>query len=348
MDVPSDTGRGASSRGPGTSADDDVSAGHGRRQFLLGALLLPALAACSSPSSPDASSGREPSGEMAGRVRPVGSRDGGSFNGGTSARGASVVRSQPPTGVLNIVAHPDDDLLFLSPALVQSLRSGAPVRTVFLTAGDDGRAAAYWQEREAGIRAAYSLMAGVPNIWHDTPSGLAERSALTLAGAAQVGVVFLRLPDGGPGHGFPRFGGQSLPQLWRGTEARITAVDDGAQYSRGSLIDALLAVMQFSNPKVVRTQDFHGRFGDGDHGDHHSAAYLTRAAFERFSGPHQLESYQDYGTAGRPVNLAGPLLRAKQAAFAVYSAHDPLACNRRHARCATSFRSWQLRQYRLS
>jgi LmbE family N-acetylglucosaminyl deacetylase len=53
-------------------------------------------------------------------------------------------------GVLNVVAHPDDDLLFLSPALLVSLSSGAPVHTVFLTAGDDGRAEMYWHQRERG------------------------------------------------------------------------------------------------------------------------------------------------------------------------------------------------------
>ncbi|KAL4800236.1 hypothetical protein BDV19DRAFT_384595 [Aspergillus venezuelensis] len=65
--------------------------------------------------------------------------------------------------VLNIVAHQDDDLLFLSPDLLHYIQTNHEVRTVFLSAGDSGREASYWQDREEGVRTAYALMSDSPN-----------------------------------------------------------------------------------------------------------------------------------------------------------------------------------------
>src|SRR5579875_1841597 len=41
--------------------------------------------------------------------------------------------------VMNIVAHEDDDLLFINPRIAQAIDQQACVRTVYVTAGDDGR-----------------------------------------------------------------------------------------------------------------------------------------------------------------------------------------------------------------
>lgn len=67
-----------------------------------------------------------------------------------------VLLSQAATQTLNIVAHQDDDLLFLSPDLINDIASGRSVRTVFLTAGDAGNGRDYWISRQAGSQAAYS------------------------------------------------------------------------------------------------------------------------------------------------------------------------------------------------
>nr|OQO23502.1 hypothetical protein B0A51_12418 [Rachicladosporium sp. CCFEE 5018] len=53
-----------------------------------------------------------------------------------------------------IVAHQDDDLLFLNPSLLRAVRAGRDIITVYLTAGDAGRPEPYWRGREAGVRAA--------------------------------------------------------------------------------------------------------------------------------------------------------------------------------------------------
>ena len=45
---------------------------------------------------------------------------------------------------LNIVAHEDDDLLFLSPDLLHAIQAGRAVATIFLSAGAAGKCATDW------------------------------------------------------------------------------------------------------------------------------------------------------------------------------------------------------------
>ena len=77
---------------------------------------------------------------------------------------------QGPT--LTIVAHEDDDLIFISPDLLHAIKAGATVRTVYVTAGDDGMSASYWMARERGPMAAYALMAGTANSWTQSDAGV--------------------------------------------------------------------------------------------------------------------------------------------------------------------------------
>src|SRR5882757_7338193 len=66
----------------------------------------------------------------------------------------------PLGATFNVVAHEDDDILFLSPDLLHAVQAGRCVRTVFVTAGDAGAGPGYWQDREAGSKAAYIQMTG--------------------------------------------------------------------------------------------------------------------------------------------------------------------------------------------
>src|SRR5258708_16494861 len=128
---------------------------------------------------------------------------------------------------LKIVAHYDDDLLFMAPDLAESIQEGRPVRTVFLTAGGAGKDVLYWRGREAGILEAYAAMAELPNSWHKSEIKVSDRQVelQTLAGSSQVSVVLLRLPDGNSaGQGFPATGGESLAKLWSGKIASIHPV----------------------------------------------------------------------------------------------------------------------------
>lgn len=228
-------------------------------------------------------------------------------------------------GALNVVAHEDDDLFFQSPDVLHDVQAGRCVMTVFLTAGDSGYGPGRWVRREAGPRAAYAQMAGVSNSWitsHVTVDGspiLVQR----LAGAPNIRLAFLRLPDGSLwGRGYRRYGHQSLEELWNGAISSITSVDDSITFTRASLTTTLTRLMERVGPVTIRTLDFTGSFGDGDHPDHHAVALFTQAAGRDYSAAHTLLSYQGYGAVHRRANVTGDDLAGKRAAFAAYAADD--------------------------
>ena len=237
-----------------------------------------------------------------------------------------------------IVAHQDDDLLFQSPALIAAIRGGLCVRTVYVTAGDANQAAAYWASRESGVKAAYAQLAGVANTWTTADAGIAGHAipVATLAGAANISLAFMRLPDG-----FPTGGGasnneyQSLQKLFGGTIGTITAVDkSSSSYTLSTLQGTLLALMDSYRPDQIATLDFAGSYGDGDHSDHHSVAYLVLAAQQQYTLPHTITGYQGYGIIQRPSNVFDPDLTTKTNAFLTYAQYDSRTCNTAET-CAT-------------
>ena len=92
----------------------------------------------------------------------------------------AVVRAQAAQAPrdLQIVAHEDDDVIFMNPDIRNDIKAGHTVRTVFVTAGNvcpDGKGTCapmgpfdtdtkYWQSRERGALAAYATMAGKVNV----------------------------------------------------------------------------------------------------------------------------------------------------------------------------------------
>lgn len=269
---------------------------------------------------------------------------------------------------LNIVAHEDDDLLFLSPDLIHDIRGGKCVQTIFLTAGDaadnvGGNAyqrKRYWLERERGNRAAYALMAGVKNTWkasHIQVNG--HRIAMfTLAADPKISEINMRLPDGNPdGSGSKYHHRQSLWKLRAGQIRAIQAVDGSASYTKAGLLATVTKLVQSFAPNVIRTQDY--ITGDyalvGDHSDHTTTAQLAHAASNAYQQPHTLIGFVDYNVATRPANLSGPDLALKQAAFYLYDRHDSqlpcytpaLRANPKNSEC-TSYETWLTREYQVS
>ncbi len=217
-------------------------------------------------------------------------------------------------GKVNVVAHPDDDLLFISPDLLQDVRAGGCVTTIYLTAGDAGREAEYWGARENGVRAAYAKMYTAANEWRNDAlfvNGHVIPSS-TLAARPSIRLVFVRLPDGGfDGRGFRRGG---LQQLWSGAASSLASVDSTSFYSREDLVLTLRALLQSASPQIVRAMDFRPApygFGSGDHSDHVAAAYLTEAALG--AGNPALKGYLGYlAVVAGPANVKDPLLQAKR------------------------------------
>ncbi len=228
-------------------------------------------------------------------------------------------------GVLQVVAHQDDDLFFMSPDMLDDLRLRPDrcLRTVYLTAGDAGKGPDYWRAREAGMEAAYAKAARVDNSWqeHTVVVGGHPLAVRVLGPRPSVSLVFLRLPDGFPsGVGTDRYGHQSLSRLLDGQIATITALDGSATYTAAGLRDELVALMDAARPILVRTTDYLHALGDGDHADHHAAAYLTRDASRLAHVDHTILGYQGYPSQNRPRNVAGDDLLVKKGIYDTYQA----------------------------
>jgi LmbE family N-acetylglucosaminyl deacetylase len=261
-------------------------------------------------------------------------------------RTALAAAAAGPT--LNVVAHEDDDLLFLSPDLLHAIQGGGKVRTIFVTAGDAGSGTSYWTGRQNGMLAAYAQMAGVSNSWTQADAGIAGHPMplYTLSAASAVSLIFMHLPDGDvDGGGFSSNNDESLQELWQGSISTIHAIDGSSSYTKATLTSTLTAMMSAFGAASVNTQDFVGKFGDGDHSDHHAAAYFAQAAQQAYGGSSVLAGYLDYGTVNKPANVTGADLTAKSNAFYTYAPYDTDQCNTPSACAGSDYPDWLQRQY---
>jgi LmbE family N-acetylglucosaminyl deacetylase len=229
-------------------------------------------------------------------------------------------RPQGEPLVLQVVAHPDDDLFFMNPDTVHSLHAGVPVVSVYVTAGESTGVnhepfgprkhhrhdrPAYSSSRHQGLRQAYAAMLGLPHFtpWTteviDLGDGLhAELDALR-HGDRYARLVFLQVSMHEPGPG------ASLPLLWsRRAMALPYVAADGAPsvdsrhslYSHQRLVAVLAGLMARFRPTEIRTLDpdpdiqVHDarhpagaeQPGFSDHRDHTAAALFTWKAMARW------------------------------------------------------------------
>jgi LmbE family N-acetylglucosaminyl deacetylase len=252
-----------------------------------------------------------------------------------------------------VVAHPDDDLLFMSPDLANGIRRGEGVTTVVLSAAE-GRAGindghdslTYVTQRRQGLQAAYAAMAGVRDDWRveSVRSGNANIEVRTLTGRPNVHLSFLGLPDGRD----PRVsvGRRAIARLEADHRATRCAPAVTSPYSpyahcytHADVVSALVTLFERYRPAAVRTQDpSPDRRYTPDHTDHRAAALFTAEAVRAYGRPVIEVGYRDYNLSDTPVNLARTDRTGKQRYFATYRAHDY-----RISAEAGNFASWQER-----
>ncbi|KAF7594635.1 hypothetical protein BBP40_008725 [Aspergillus hancockii] len=250
---------------------------------------------------------------------------------------------------LNIVAHQDDDLLFITPDILNDIRSGRAVRTVFLTAGDAGNGEGYWTSRQAGSLAAYAAIAGVGNDWQEGDAGIDgfDIPIYSLAAQPQVELAFLHLPDGNmDGQGFEATGSVSLRQLWEGTIDQLGAIDDsGTTYTKDELIDVLADIIENFEPDRINTLDYVNDIGDGDHSDHYATGYFTDRASQTADNDADLVGYMGYGVNNFPANLDANTIADKKNIFYTYAPYDAGTCASDAACASRPEINWLQRQY---
>lgn len=268
---------------------------------------------------------------------------------------------------LQIVAHEDDDLIFMNPDIANTIAQGNFERTVYLTAGNlqaGGADTAYWQDREAGALAAHAKMAG-RTVSQFVPGGTGSqdvrsiytKSTITLSGgsyyedvwtlngtaiAGQVSVAFLRLPASvGAINTYPSV------DLWTGASSQITTVGDinGAPrtYSKAQLTELLTSIMANYNPTLIRAQDASDAW-TFDHDDHVMTARFSLEAFNAYRATTAnvgFETYRGYNDEVEPSNISTTQMATKQAALDAYCAYDAAATG--GSGCYAG--SWGPRQY---
>jgi hypothetical protein len=194
-------------------------------------------------------------------------------------------------------------------------------------------------------------MAHADSAWTASDGGVAGHPLpiMALVGHPEISIAFMRLPDGWmDGAGVAVNGNESLQKLWQGSLASIHAVDGSSNYARADVISALSALLTAFHPDTIRTQDFDGQFGDGDHSDHLAVALFTREAERGYGEPHVLVGYRDYETANQAQNVSGTDLAEKRDAFLAYLAYDPAPCGSPPDCGDNRYAAWLARQYRLS
>jgi LmbE family N-acetylglucosaminyl deacetylase len=222
--------------------------------------------------------------------------------------------------VMNILAHPDDDLFFMNPDTLNTLHSGVPVVSVYVTAGESTGVnhppkgprgphrhdlSGYSSARHQGLRQAYATMLGLP---HFTPW---RREVIPLTGDKHIEVdslangrmsarlVFLQVSmhEWSPA--------ASLPMMWDRSAITLPYIvakgapspaDRPAVWTHDDLVNALAEVMERYSPSHIRTLDpdpdiqVHDKQhptgsdqpGYSDHRDHTAAALFAWKAMDRW------------------------------------------------------------------
>lgn len=272
-------------------------------QGFIGALAVsPAVRPCLAASAASSASSRSPA-EPAASSLPASSE-------------------QCRTGTLvTVVAHLDDDLLFVNPGISERLRDGWCIVTVHLIGGADSSRFDYVLTRERAIRQAYARMAGVRNAWHESTAVIAGKPVhrMVLAAAPRVTLYELRLPGGEV-----RGGRVPLGLVWDegATLSTYPMTGDGSgatRYDRASLkatVGALLApatLIYTLNPDTVPFLE---------HPDHIYAARIAREAASAAGLDKRVRYHLTYVTAGMPANLPPAATQAKRDQAASYFAFD--------------------------
>lgn len=245
--------------------------------------------------------------------------------------------SCPQLTVMNVVAHQDDDILFMNPDLIHSIKAGDCIRSVYVTAGDDGGGQFYWLSREQAAEAAYSEMLGSKAIWVKRIVKLANNEYITVAnprGNAKISLIFLNVPDGNlKGEGFITTRNESLAKLAAGQIHALHTVDGQSTFTASQLTTALTALMFTYQPGEIRTQATVVSEQYPDHSDHMAVSRFTQKAaveYEKQQFNDQvsipLHRYIGYPIHAMSVNVSGKDLAEKEAAFMAYAKYDHSVC----------------------
>ncbi|MBB5121526.1 LmbE family protein [Streptomyces eurocidicus] len=217
--------------------------------------------------------------------------------------------------LLQVMAHPDDDLYFMNPDAEHIVRAGVPVVSVYVTAGEavgqnwiEGMPkskpdkAAYSSARHQGLRQAYAEMLGLDRFasWKksvlDLGGGVRAETNELVNGDRRAQLVFLNIA-------MLSAGDMRLPLLWERPEGAMQSLvatgspcTTSSTYHHDTLVDTLATLLDRFKPTVIHTMDpdpdyqvhdaTHPKDNDygacSDHRDHTPTALFTWKALSQW------------------------------------------------------------------
>lgn len=214
----------------------------------------------------------------------------------------------PGITTLNIVAHLDDDILFMNPDIAYDIDAGDTVWVVYLSASQDDTIETpdmtYVSKRIVGVRAAYAVAAGIasPNWTYQVmPFGNKQIATNTLQGTnLHLAFLYIRAANYNDNCG-------DLFRLLHDRNFTATTVDGSSMYTEAGLTSTLRSMISSLNPAFIRTEDTNGYAqGVTDNIDHTSAAVLATAADTDSSGATIVPRYEYLGYLDQQVNTVPP------------------------------------------
>ncbi|CAN5367376.1 hypothetical protein BH11MYX1_BH11MYX1_30530 [soil metagenome] len=216
----------------------------------------------------------------------------GSAGCGDNLTGPPIARSEQVV----VVAHQDDEHLFMQPDLSDALRAHTPTTIVYVTAGDANNGIQFAHARIEASKAAYGVMLAA-RTWDCGWIEITHHAVLHCRNATEpLSLVFLGLPDGGVSGELPH----SLLRLWEGELHDVTTIaDHTAMYSRTSIVSTVATLFAATKPQVIRSLELAAIHGD-DHSDHMLVGTIAMLASLQYGEVAELLSYRGYDIAQEP------------------------------------------------
>ncbi|MFL1480667.1 PIG-L family deacetylase [Pseudomonas grimontii] len=228
------------------------------------------------------------------------------------------------TRLVSVVAHMDDDLIFIDPAIDQELAKGACVTTVFLNGGSSGAGFEYVIRREAASRKAYARMLGADTAWNTSLIDIGKAKILSVQSSVrpQLRLIFFRLPGG-----HVRTGDVPLADLfdldhevssWPYTDS---ATGPTNQYTKDSLTQALTTLFERLNATRVYALN-PAAVPYIEHPDHIYSARFAQAALRNLAKDIPVDYYVTYPSAAARFNVEPEAIQRKRDIVATYFYHE--------------------------
>ena len=215
---------------------------------------------------------------------------------------------------LTVVAHQDDDLLFMQPDLIDLVRNGRGITNIYITAGNGDKGTGNANKRYTGLMAAYGVAANDQDWFCGWIEILGHEAQHCRLDRENVSLVFLAYPDGGRHAELPN----SLEKLWQGEVDHVeTVADRTTTYTREQLIETVANIIDTVQPTTVHTLDLSAAHGS-DHPDHHVVGALTALALARTKVFPELVAYRGYDSQSEPANKLGKLFDDTLSVLAYY------------------------------